>query len=457
MGLINAAKNAVQDVFADTWREYFYCDRMEDDVLMVKGEKKISGKSSNKKGTDNIISNGSIIAVNEGQCMLIIDQGGIAEVCAEAGEYIYDSSTEPSIFYGNLGESIKNSFKTFGRRVSFGGDVGKDQRVYFVNIRKIVNNKFGTQQPIPYRFIPDAAEGTTMTFHIRCNGEFSFSIKDPIIFYKELANNVTDEYNKSEIYSFLRSSMVTALNPALNALARQGYHYADLTGANIEIAREIKAVLQEDWMPNFGIEFDMINVQSMTLPPEEEAELDAIENERRRVNDPRLHARDVELGMIEAMKAAGSNESGAMNGFMGMGMINHTMGQMGMNTSNMMGSMQQAQQMVMQQQQAQAAQQAQKAPMQQATPAADSWTCTCGAVCTGKFCTECGTPKPADGWTCTCGAVNKGKFCPECGAKKPADAPLYRCDKCGWEPEDPKNPPKFCPECGDPFTDGDIQ
>lgn len=451
MGLINAAKNAVQNVFADTWREYFYCDRMDDDILMVKGQKKVSGKSSNTKGTDNIISNGSVIAVNEGQCMLIIDQGGIAEVCAEAGEYIYDSSTEPSIFYGSLGESIKNSFKTFGRRVSFGGDVGKDQRVYFVNIREIVDNKFGTQQPIQYRFIPDEAEGTKMTFHIRCNGEFSFRIKDPIIFYKELANNVTDEYEKSQIFSFLRSSMVTALSPALNALARQGYHYGDLAGANIEIAKEIKAVLQEEWMEKRGIEFGTINVQSMTLPPEEEAELDAIENERRRVNDPRLHARDVEMGMIDALKAAGSNEAGAINGFMGMGMINHTMGQMGMNTSNMMGSMQQAREFVMQQQQMQQAQAA-------SAPAADSWTCTCGAVCTGKFCTECGAPKPMAGvWTCTCGAVNKGKFCSECGAKKPAGAPLYCCDKCGWEPEDPKNPPKFCPECGDPFTDSDIQ
>ncbi len=456
MGLINAAKSAVQNVFADTWREYFYCDRIEDDVLMVKGEKKISGKSSNKKGTDNIISNGSIIAVNEGQCMIIVDQGGIAEVCAEAGEFIYDSSSEPSIFYGGLGDSLKKSWETFYRRLSMGGDVGKDQRVYYINIREIFDNKFGTQQPIPYRFVPDEVTGRKMTFHIRCNGEFSFRIKDPIIFYKNVANNVTSKYEKSQIFSFLRSSMVTALNPALNALARQGFHYADLTGSNLEIAKEIKDVLQEEWFEKRGIEFSTINVQSMTLPPEEEAELDAMEKERWRVDDPRLHAREVELGMVEAMKAAGSNEAGAMNGFLGMGMINHTMGQMGMNPSGMMGSMQQAQQMVMQQQQMQQAQ-AQAAPAAQ-TPVAEGWTCTCGAVSSGKFCTECGAPKPMAGvWTCTCGAVNKGKFCSECGAKKPAGALLYRCDKCGWEPEDPKNPPKFCPECGDKFTDEDIQ
>lgn len=455
MGLIQAVVGATQDVFADTWREYFYGEYMDDDTLMVKGKKRVSGKSSNTKGTENVISNGSIIAVNEGQCMIIVDQGAIAEVCAQAGEYIYDSSTEPSIFYGNLGKSIVNSFKTWGRRVSFGGDVGKDQRVYFVNIREIFNNKFGTQQPIQFRFVADEVTGIKKTFHVRCNGEFSFRIGDPIIFYKNVATNVEDVYEKSKIFQFMRSGLLTALNPAFGSLARQGFHYADLTSANIEMAKEIKALLQEEWMEKRGIEFSTINVQSTSLPPEEEAELDKIESDRLYATDARMHMRDIQSGMVEAMKSAASNENGAMTGFMGVGMMNGMMGNMNNSAAGMMGAMQQAQQSYTQQ----PVQQAQPAPA--AAPAADSWTCTCGAVCTGNFCMTCGAKKPApvvaEGWTCTCGTVNKGNFCPNCGSKRPAGAPLYRCDKCGWEPADPKNPPKFCPECGDPFDEGDIK
>jgi len=464
MGLINAAKNAFQDVFADTWREYFYCDRMDDNTLMVKGEKKVSGKSSNKKGTDNVISNGSIIAVNEGQCMLIIDQGRIAEVCAEAGEYIYDSSTEPSIFYGNLGENLRKYWETFFRRVTTGGDVAKDQRVYYVNIREIFDNKFGTQQPIQYRFYPDATSSVPKTLRIRCNGEFTFSIKNPIAFYKVVAANVSESYEKSEIFSFLRSSMVTALQPAFGSLAKQGYHYGDLINASLELGKEMKEALQEEWLEKRGIEFGTINVQSMTLPEEDQAWLDKYETDKLYSSDQRMNFRDLAKDAIGAMETAGGNENGSFTGLYGLGMMGNAMNQMGLNPMAMAGGMQGGTMpnngmapnngmvgMAVQTPQSQAQTQAQ-------TPAAESWTCTCGAVCTGKFCTECGTPKPMAGvWTCTCGAVNKGKFCSECGAKKPAGAPLYRCDKCGWEPEDPKNPPKFCPECGDKFSDEDIQ
>jgi len=465
MGLINAAKNAFQDVFADTWREYFYCDRMDDNTLMVKGEKKVSGKSSNKKGTDNVISNGSIIAVNEGQCMLIIDQGRIAEVCAEAGEYIYDSSTEPSIFYGNLGENIKKYWETFFRRVTTGGDVAKDQRVYFVNIREIFDNKFGTQQPIQYRFYPDPSSSIPKTLRIRCNGEFSFCIKNPLAFYKTVAANVTESYEKTQIFSFLRSSMVTALQPAFGSLAKQGYHYGDLINAGLALGNEIKAALQEEWLEKRGIEFGTINVQSMTLPEEDQEWLDKYETDKLYSSDQKMNFRDLAKDAIGAMETAAGNENGAFTGLYGVGMMGNAMNQMGMNPmAAMMGGMMNN---GMQNNGAQnnAAQNGAAgmvgAPVQNPqtpAPTAESWNCACGAICTGKFCTECGTPKPMAGvWTCTCGAVNKGKFCSECGAKKPADAPLYRCDKCGWEPEDPKNPPKFCPECGDKFTDDDIQ
>ena len=139
MGLIQAAKDSISSVVSDQWREYFYCDSLSPDVLMIKGEKRVTnGRNSNTKGTDNIISNGSVIAVNEGQCMIIVDQGGIVDVCAEAGEFIYDNSTEPSLFYGNLGENVKNTFTTMARRFTFGGNTAKDQRVYFFNTKEIM-------------------------------------------------------------------------------------------------------------------------------------------------------------------------------------------------------------------------------------------------------------------------------------------------------------------------------
>ncbi len=455
MGLIEVAKNALGEVVTESWREYFYCDRIEDDVLMVRGQKKTSGKSANTKAANNIISNGSIIAVNEGQCMLIVDQGGIAEVCAEAGEYIYDSSSEPSIFYGKLGENLKKYWQTFYKRVSTGGDIPKDQRVYFVNTREIFDNKFGTQQPIQYRFVLNPASGATRTLSLRCNGEFSFCIKNPVAFYKNVANNVDEEYNKDEIFSFLRSSLVTALQPSFGKLARQGYHYGDLINAGMELGKEVKEQLQEEWLERRGIEFCTINVQSTSLPEEQQKWLDQYENDKIYAADADILGREKAMGLIDAMKAAGGNENGSFNGLYGLAMMGNTMNQMGVNPAAMMGN-------ITGQAGANPAAMAggvmAGTAMAQAQSAANGWRCTCGAVSTGKFCTECGAPKPsADGWTCTCGAVNKGKFCAECGAKKPAGAPLYRCDKCGWEPEDPKNPPKFCPECGDRFSDEDLQ
>ena len=455
MGLIEVAKNALGEVVTESWREYFYCDRIEDDVLMVRGQKKTSGKSANTKAANNIISNGSIIAVNEGQCMLIVDQGGIAEVCAEAGEYIYDSSSEPSIFYGKLGENLKKYWQTFYKRVTTGGDIPKDQRVYFVNTREIFNNKFGTQQPIQYRFVLDAASGATRTLSLRCNGEFTFCIQNPVAFYKNVATNVDDEYNKEEIFGFLRSSMVTALQPAFGGLARQGYHYGDLINAGVELGKQVKEQLKEEWLERRGIELISINVQSTSLPDEQLKWLDQYENDKIYAADADIFGREKTMGIIDAFKTAGGNENGSFNGLYGLAMMGNTMGQMGMNPAAMMGN-------AMGQMGANPAAMAGGMmvgnAMAQAQSAANGWTCSCGAVNTGKFCTQCGTAMPAaGGWTCSCGAVNKGKFCAECGAKKPAGALLYRCDKCGWEPEDPANPPKFCPECGDKFSDEDLQ
>ncbi|MGN1084036.1 MAG: SPFH domain-containing protein, partial [Lachnospiraceae bacterium] len=203
MGLIQAIKAAGTDVLGDAWREYFYCDSLDNDTLMVKGQKRISGKSSNRNGADNIISNGSIIAVNEGQCMLIVEQGAVVDVCAEPGEFVYDKSTEPTIFYGNLGTGILDTFKTIGKRFTFGGDTAKDQRVYFVNTKHVMGNKYGTQNPVPFRVV-DQRVGLDVDIAIRCNGEYVYQIVNPLLFYKNVAGNVSEEYHKSELESTLK-------------------------------------------------------------------------------------------------------------------------------------------------------------------------------------------------------------------------------------------------------------
>lgn len=272
MGLIKAGLGALGGTLADQWKEFFYCEAMPKEVLVTKGQKRVSARSSNTKASDNVITNGSGIAVADGQCMMIVEQGKVVELCAEPGEFTYDSSTEPSIFAGSLGDSIKDA-----------------------------------QKAAMYR-------------------------------------------------------------------------------------------------------------------------------------DPTMAAATLVGAQADAMKTAAGNAGGAAIGFMGMNMAQNSGG---MNAQNLfaMGAQQQA---------------AQQQKAQSPAQSANTWKCSCGAVVSGKFCPECRAKKPEqDGWMCSCGTVNKGKFCQNCGSKKPESAPLYRCDKCGWEPKDPAHPPKFCPECGDPFDDSD--
>ena len=441
MGLISAAVFAGKKMIADQWREYFYCSSMDPDTLVVKGSKRVTKGSSNTKGSDNIISNGSIIAVNEGQCMLIVDQGKIVELCATAGEFIYDSSTEPSIFYGKLGENITKSFATYGKRITFGGDTARDQRVYFINTKPIIGNKYGTANPVPFRVV-DSNIGLDIDISIRCNGEYSYQIIDPPLFYANVCGNVETVFTRQKIDSMLKAELLTALQPAFAKISAQGIRYSALPGHTTEIADALNEVLSAKWKELRGIVVDSFGVNSVTASKEDE---DMIKELQRNavLRNPNMAAATLAGAQAEAMKTAAGNKNGAMMGFMGMNMAQNVGG---MNAQNLFQMGQQP------------GQPADPAPASPAAPAG-SWTCACGAVNTGKFCAECGAPKPAvTGWTCPkCGAVNKGKFCAECGTKKPAGEPLYRCDKCGWEPEDPKHPPKFCPECGDRFDENDIQ
>lgn len=439
MGLIKAAVGAAGGTLADQWKEFFYCDSLDKEVLVTKGKKQITSRSSNKKGNDNIISNGSGIAVADGQCMMIVEQGKIVEVCAEPGEYTYDTSTEPSIFTGSLGEGIRNTFQTIGKRFTYGGDTGKDQRVYYFNTKELIDNKFGTANPIPFRVV-DRNIGLDIDVSVRCNGVYSYKMTDPLLFYTNVCGNVETEYTREEIDTQLKTEFISALQPAFAKISEMEIRPNAIPGHVEELCGAMNEALTKKWFELRGLTVVSIAMNSVTLP-EEDAQMIKQAQRTAIMRDPTMAAATLTGAQADAMKLAAANESGAMTGFMGMGMLNQAGG--GMNAQSLfeMGAQQKAQ-----------AQQPQTA-----APADNSWKCTCGTVNTAKFCTECGSPKPADGWVCSCGAVNKGKFCSECGQPKPAGAPLYRCDKCGWEPKDPHNPPKFCPECGDPFDENDIK
>ena len=462
MGLIKAGLGALGGTLADQWKEYFYCEAMDKDTMVVKGRKRTGSRSSNTKGNDNIISNGSVIAVADGQCMMIVEQGQIVEVCAEPGEFTYDTSTEPSIFSGSLGDSILETFRTVGKRFTFGGDTGKDQRVYYFNTKELIDNKFGTPNPIPFRVV-DSKIGLDVDVSIRCSGVYSYRIADPLLFYTKVCGNVSQDYTRDELDSQLKSEFISALQPAFARLSDMELRPNQIVAHNTDLENAMNEALSVKWGQLRGLQVVSIALGSVTLPPED-AEMIKQLQRTAVLQNPMMAGATLVGAQADAMKAAASNEAGAMTGFMGMGMAMNAGG--GMNAQNLfaMGQQQQAQQTAPAVNSWKCACGAvatgkfcpecgskKPEPVQ-----AGSWKCKCGATATGKFCPECGSPKPAeDGWTCSCGSVNKGKFCQNCGAKKPEGAPLYRCDKCGWEPEDPRNPPKFCPECGDLFDDND--
>ena len=408
---------------------------MDKDTMVVKGRKRTGSRSSNTKGNDNIISNGSVIAVADGQCMMIVEQGKVVDVCAEPGEYIYDISTEPSLFAGgNLASNIKQVFQTIGKRFTFGGVAPKDQRVYYFNTKELVGNKYGTPSPVPFRVVDEAA-GIDLDIAIRCFGEYSYRITNPLLFYTNLCGNVEAAFTRDKIDSQLKAELLTALQPAFAKISDMGIRYSSLPGHTMEIAQALNDVLSAKWRDLRGIEIVSFGVSSVKASEEDEQMIKQMQQAKAYMN-PGMAAANLARAQANAMQDAAKNTGGAAVGFMGMNMAQNAGG---FNAQNLY----------------------QMGAQQPAAPAAGGWKCPqCGAVSTGKFCSSCGAKKPeaaaANTWTCSCGAVNKGKFCSECGAKKPAGIPQYKCDKCGWEPADPAHPPKFCPECGDPFDNGDV-
>lgn len=439
MGLLKAGIGALTGVLEDQWREYFYCESLSADVLVTKGVKRTSKRGSNK-GQSNIISNGSIIAINEGQCMMIVEQGKVVEFSSESGEYVYDTSTEPTIMYGDdLSSNITETFKQIGKRFTFGGEPGKDQRVYYFNKKEIIGNKYGTPAPIPFRVI-DRNIGLDIDIAIRCHGEYSYKIVDPLLFYTNVCGNVESEYTRDSIDSQLKTELMTALQPAFAHISASGVRYSEIPAHTVALADALNKVLSEKWLATRGLAVVSFGISSLKASEEDEAMIKQLQRNAV-MRDPGMAAAHLTGAQAEAMIAAAHNDGGAMAGFMGMNMATQSGG---VNASQLF-------QMSEQNKQTQATTNVQASP-------SNAWTCTCGQDNTSKFCSNCGTSKPVEvGWTCACGTSNKGKFCSECGAKKPTGALQYACDKCGWEPENPATPPKFCPECGDIFDDNDMK
>ena len=429
MGLLKAGIGAVGGVLADQWKEYFYCEAMDRDILVMKGRKRTGKRSSNKKGDDNIISNGSVIAVADGQCMLIVDQGKVVEVCAQPGEFVYDTSTEPSIFSGDLGESLNNTFNTIGQRFAFGGDTGKDQRVYYFNTKEIMDNRFGTPSPIPFRVV-DRNIGLDIDVSVRCNGVYSYRITDPILFYTNVCGNVSEEYTREELDSQLKAEFLTALQPGFARISEMGIRPNAIPGHLMELTDAMDKILSEKWQGLRGLKIVAIGMNQVTLP-EEDAEMIKQAQRMAILQNPSMAAATLAGAQAEAMKMAASNQNGAMMGFAGMNMAS---AQGGMNMQGLyqmgaqqnMAGMQQGMPGAQGMQQGMPGAQQNMTGVQQGMPGAQqtapgSWQCQCGTIATGKFCPECGSPRPVvqDQWTCSCGTVNKGKFCQECGKSRP--------------------------------------
>ncbi|MBR2315187.1 MAG: SPFH domain-containing protein [Clostridia bacterium] len=456
MGLIKAAFGAAGGVMADQWKEFFICESLPNDVLMRKGQKKTTGRSSNYKGDENIITSGSGIVVADGQCMIIVEQGKVVEVCAEPGEFTYDASTEPSIFCGSFGDSIKATFRNIGKRFTYGGEAPKDQRVYYFNTKEILDNKFGTPNPFEFEVV-NKRLNLFRTVEVRCNGIYSYKITDPLLFYTGLSGNISYEFTREELDPQLKTEFIDALQPAFAELSALELRPAQIPAHTAELKQAVNNALRRTWTEARGISVCSIALNPIKLTDEDRAKIQKMEDAATMGSNPFMMAGREAEARAAAMEAAAANPNGAMMGFMGMNMA---MGAGGGGFDPMAmynaGVQQQQQQMAQQQAQQLVNAQAQAMANAAAAPVQNGWKCSCGATNTGKFCAECGSPKPAvEGWTCSCGAVNKGKFCPECGSRKPEGAPLYQCDKCGWKPEDPHNPPKFCPECGDLFDEND--
>lgn len=404
MGLIKALTGAAGGVLADQWKEFFYCEAMEAEVLVTKGKKKITRRSSNTRGTENIITDGSVLTVNEGQCMLIVEQGSVVEVCAEPGEYVYDAKTEPSVLGGDLAEGLSGMLDRIGERFTFGGEAARDQRIYYVNTRELMGNKYGTPNPVPFRVV-DSNIGLDMDISIKCFGEYSYRITNPVLFYTNVCGNIQEDFLREELDGQLKSELMTALQPAFAMISEMGIRYSALPGHTAELAGVLNKLLSEKWGALRGIQIVSLGISSVKASEEDEAMLKELQRNAA-FRNPLMAAAHMTGAQADAMKAAAANpNAGPAMAFAGMGMASAA-GGVDAQALYAMGSNQR-----------EAVQKPVQKPVQETT---QPWTCSCGSVNTGNFCPSCGNKKPAPAvWTCSCGSVNTGNFCPQCGSRRP--------------------------------------
>lgn len=406
MGLIKAAATSLKTTFADQWIDYFYCESIPEDVLTVKGMKKVSAGSSNTKGSDNYITSGSVLAVADGQCMLIVEQGKIIDMCAEPGEYIFDSDRSTGIFSEESEGVISLLFEKTKQRFMQGGQTALDQRVYYFNTKEIVGNRYGTPMPIPFRVI-DSNAGLDIDVSITCYGTFSYRIADPVLFYKNVTGNVEESYKRDRIDSQLESEVISVLQPAFAKLSIKGIRYSQLPLHTEEICGALNELLSEKWSNLRGLEVVSFAIKGVKAKDDDEHIIKELQRNAA-FKDPTMAAAQLVAAQSDAMKAAASNEkAGAAAAFIGMGLAQQSGG---INTETLfsLGKSTSGQQ-------------------QNAANAQNGWTCGCGAYNEGNFCSNCGQQKPKE---------QEGKFCTNCGAKLPEGG----------------SPVRFCPNCGNPLN-----
>ena len=423
MGIIKAFFGAVGGTLADQWQEVIEADSMGDTTVFAKGVKvrPADKRNSNKKGTEDIVSNGSIIHVYPNQFMILVDGGKIVDYTAEEGYYKVDNSTAPSLFNGQFGDMLKEGFG----RVRYGGVPSQKQKVYFINLQEIKGIKFGTPTPVNY-----FDNFYNSELFLRAHGTYSIKVTDPIKFYAEAIPRSSERVDIKDINEQYLSEFLEALQAAINQMSVDNIRISQVVSKTRELSRYMANELDEDWKNLRGFEVVSVGIASVSYD-EESKKLINMRNQGAMLGDAAVREGYVQSAIARGLESAGSNSAGAAQAFMGMGM---GMGAAG----NFMASASATNAAQMQQQAAQ--KEAQKAAD------ANTWTCACGAKNTGKFCSECGSKKPeaASGWTCSCGKVNTGKFCSECGSPRPADEHWFYTE-CGHKNSAAS---KFCSECG---------
>ena len=422
MGLIKAAGTAVTGALADQWQEIIEASDMGETTVFTSGEK--VNKGSNTKGRSDVISNGSVIRVYPNQFMMLVDGGKVIDYTAEEGYYTVEDSAMPSLFNGDFGETLKESFL----RIKYGGETPRSQKVYFINLQEIKGLKFGTKNPVNYFDSFYNAE-----LFLRTHGTYSIKITDPLRFYEEVVPRNVDQLDITSVNAQFLDEFLEALQSSINQMSADGVRISLVTSKARELGKYMAATLDEEWKQMRGIEIQSVGIASISYD-EESTKLIHMRNQGAMLGDPSVREGYVQGAVARGLEAAGSNAAGSMAGFMGMGMgMNAGGGFMGAASNANMQQIQMAQnQAAMQQSQAAMAQsraavQQNQTAMQQNQAAAapqngqpGSWTCSCGAVNTGNFCPNCGAKRPDNGpWTCSCGSANTGKFCPNCGKPRP--------------------------------------